>query len=105
MLVRCRAGPGQQRRARGTDGSARRHADREVRGGVPDGAHGAEALLAGDRGDGEEHDRRGQPVVEPALHVEHPPDPDRDPRVEHRRSPECGIGRCQGSGQQQGHHH
>lgn len=42
--------------------------------GVPDGTHRTEALVTGDRGGGEGHDRRRQPSLSPDSHVEHPSD-------------------------------
>ena len=51
------------------------------------------AVRGGREGD-EEHDQRGRDaVVEPALDVEHAPDPDRDGRVRHDGQPERGVGR------------
>ena len=72
--------------------------------GVDERLPGAQPLLAGDHGDREQDDRRGQAVVEPALHVERPSHAGRDDRVEHRGGPQPGVGRGQGCRQEQRHH-
>ena len=45
-----------------------------------------------------------RPSFEPALHVERPSDAGRDDRVQDRGGAQAGVGRGQGSGQEQRHH-
>ena len=87
----------------GADGHADEDADGQVDQGGADALDRAEALLAGEGGDGEQHERRAQPVVEPALDVEHPPHPHRHDGVEHGRGAEPGIGRGHGGREEQEH--
>lgn len=50
------------------------------------------ALVLGQHPECEQDDGRRQAVVEPALHVQCPPNPRRDNGIEHGRRPEAGVG-------------
>jgi hypothetical protein len=64
---------------------------------------GAGGVLGGGRaGDGDQHERGGDPVVEPALDVDQPPDPGRDRPVDHHARAEGGIGRRERRADEQG---
>ena len=50
----------------------------------------------------DQHERRGDPVVEAALDVDQPPDPGRDRRVDHHARAQGGVGGRQRGADQQG---
>jgi hypothetical protein len=69
-------------------------AERQLGHGLP--MPDAGGVLDGGRvGDGDQHERGGDPVVEPALDIEQPPDPGRERWVDHHVRAEGGIGQCQ----------
>ena len=86
------AGQGQERRADDTDRNAETRPTEEIeRGrGRVDAAHRLGADRAGDE---EVDERRGDAVVEAALHVEEAANPRGHPRVPHDGGPERGVGR------------
>ncbi len=61
----------------------------------PGRLRGRPELAGGDR-QRERHERSGETVVEPALHVEQAAYPDRDPRVVHHLGAQRGVGGRQG---------